>query len=55
VWYVYPATRQVHVFTSAEDSVVLSEPQTLEGGDLLPGLSLPLERMFAEPGRTARR
>ena len=54
VWYVYPATRQVHVFTSAEDSVVLSEPQTLEGGDLLPGLSLPLKRLFAEPGQAAK-
>jgi len=49
VWYVYPATRQVHVFTSADDSAVLSEPGTLDGGDLLPGLSLSLERLFAEP------
>ena len=51
VWYVYPATREVRVFTSAEGSVVLREPETLDGGDLLPGLSLSLARLFAEPGR----
>ena len=54
VWYVYPATRQVHVFGSADECVVLSEPQTLEGGDFLPGLSLPLKRLFAEPGQAAK-
>ena len=54
VWYVHPATRQVHVFGSADECVVLGEPQTLEGGDLLPGLSLPLKRLFAEPGRAAK-
>jgi len=52
VWYVYPATRQVHVFRSVgEGPVELSEPETLGGGDLLPGFSLPLERLFAEPGQ----
>ncbi len=51
VWYVYPATREVHVFTSAEGRVELKGQQTLEGGSLLPGFSLPLERLFAEPGQ----
>ncbi|NQT15018.1 MAG: Uma2 family endonuclease [Planctomycetes bacterium] len=52
VWYVYPAEREVHVFTSANDRVVLDQRQTLEGADILPGFSLPLERLFAEPGQT---
>jgi Uma2 family endonuclease len=51
VWYVYPATREVHVFTSPDSRVELNEQQTLEGGTLLPGFSLPLERLFAEPGQ----
>ena len=56
VWYVYPATRQVHVFGSlAEGPVELSEPETLEGGDLLPGFSMPLARLFAEPKQGSSR
>ena len=51
VWHVYPATRQVHVFTSADSREELKEPQTLQGGSLLPGFSLPLRRLFAEPGQ----
>ena len=51
VWYVYPATREVHVFTSPDSRVEMKEQQTLEGGSLLPGFSLPLERLFAEPGQ----
>ena len=51
VWYVYPATREVHVFTSADSRVELRGEQTLEGGSLLPGFRLPLERLFAEPGQ----
>jgi len=50
VWYVYPTEQEVHVFSSAADCVVLDQRQTLEGGDLLPGFSVPLERLFAEPG-----
>jgi Uma2 family endonuclease len=50
VWYVYPATREVHVFSSAESWVERKEQQTLDGGTLLPGFRLPLHRLFAEPG-----
>jgi Uma2 family endonuclease len=54
VWYVYPITHEVHVFTAASESVVLHETETLDGGDLLPGLAFPLKRLFAEPGRTPK-
>jgi len=54
VWYVYPAEREVRVFTSAESSVVLKEPELLDGGDLLPGFSLPLDRLFADPGQGSK-
>jgi hypothetical protein len=47
---VYPATRQVHVFRSAEEAPVeLSEPEALDGGGVLPGFRVGLERLFAEP------
>ncbi len=50
VWYVYPAIRQVHVFRSAEEEPVeVSEAEALEGGEVLPGFRVGLERLFAEP------
>ncbi len=49
VWYIYPEPREVHVFTAAEQTTVLGEPQTLDGGDVLPGFSLSLREYFAEP------
>lgn len=53
-WYVYhQPRRQVHVFTAADKHVVLDENQTLDGGELLPGFTLDLRSLFAEPGRTS--
>jgi Uma2 family endonuclease len=48
VWQVDPRTRTVEVFTSPEQSTVLHEAQTLEGGTVLPGFTLPLQELFAE-------
>jgi Uma2 family endonuclease len=47
VWFVDPARRAVQVFTSPDDSATLMEGQSLGGGDLLPGLSVPLRKLFA--------
>jgi Uma2 family endonuclease len=49
VWYVYPNTRSVHIFTSPTSQVILNENQTLDGGDVLPGFELPLSRLFQTP------
>ena len=51
VWYVPPRRRSIEVFTSRTASVTLSEADTLTGGDVLPGLSLPLHNFFAKPRR----
>ncbi len=48
VWFVDPETRTVEVNTSSDHSTVLREDQTLDGGDVLPGFSLPLRQLFAE-------
>ena len=48
VWFVDPDKRTVEVFTALEQSVVLQENQTLDGGEVLPGFSLPLADLFAE-------
>jgi Uma2 family endonuclease len=46
VWYVYPVTRTVDVFTSAYDVVTLGLEETLDGGTVLPGFTLPVARIF---------
>jgi Uma2 family endonuclease len=48
VWQVDPRTRIVEVFTAPNQSTVLYEAQTLEGGTVLPGFTLPLQELFAE-------
>jgi Uma2 family endonuclease len=50
VWYVYPTTKEVHVFTSPEQSQVLSLEQSLSGDDVLPGFALPISSIFDAPG-----
>ena len=48
VWLVNPATRTVVVFRSEMDPVTLGESDTLDGGDVLPGFSVPVAEIFSE-------
>jgi Uma2 family endonuclease len=59
VWLVDPRNRTV-VHTAPDVSRTLTEADTLDGGDVLPGLELPVRRIFedlapAEPPRRSRR
>lgn len=45
VWIVYPAKRLVEVLTLT-DRKLLTEADILEGGDLLPGFTLPVKDIF---------
>jgi Uma2 family endonuclease len=47
VWLVDPRKRTVRVCTAPDQSVRLTEGQALDGGDVLPGLRLPLREVFA--------
>jgi Uma2 family endonuclease len=51
VWLVDPDARTVAVYASAEQFTVLDQTQTLDGGDVLPGFTLPLAQLFAELDR----
>jgi Uma2 family endonuclease len=51
VWLLDPRTRTVAVFTAPDQSTVLGEAQTLDGGVVLPGFALPLRELFAELDR----
>jgi Uma2 family endonuclease len=48
VWLVDPAPRQVLVHQPGVAPLAVTEGETLSGGDVLPGFSLELARLFAE-------
>jgi len=47
-WCVDIRARTVAVYTSPENPQIFTEQQTLDGGDVLPGFTLPLAPLFAE-------
>jgi Uma2 family endonuclease len=53
VWLVDPNSRTVTVYTAPDEGVVFTEADTLDGGKVLPGLALPVQRIFQRvpPGR----
>jgi Uma2 family endonuclease len=46
-WFVDPRKRSVAVYTSPDTFTVLTEKNTLTGGDVLPGFKLRLRNLFA--------
>jgi Uma2 family endonuclease len=55
VWEIDPFKRTVAVYTSPEASTTLTEQDTLDGGDVLPGFALPLRQLFARLPKTLGR
>lgn len=47
VWMVDPLRRSVAVFTSVTESTVRQDDQSLDGGNVLPGLVISLAEVFA--------
>lgn len=48
VWLVIPEKRLIEVY-APDDEQVLDETDTLTGGDVLPGFSMPVRDVFADP------
>jgi Uma2 family endonuclease len=48
VWFVDPQTRTIQVYTAPDQDVTLAEGQILDGGEVLPGLALPVSKVFAK-------
>ncbi len=46
VWFVNPRKRTVTVYTPSGSSWVLTEGQTLDGGEVLPGLAIAVKDLF---------
>ncbi len=57
VWLVDPAQRTAEVYTDPDSCRTVREDGLLEGGDVLPGFALPLQKLFAklQPPATTRR
>jgi Uma2 family endonuclease len=55
VWIVDPIQRTVEVHTTPDQFTRLEERESLDGGPLLPGFRLPLERLFARVEKSPRR
>ncbi|MBW3661208.1 MAG: Uma2 family endonuclease [Gemmatimonadetes bacterium] len=49
VWVVDPATRSVSAYRSRDDIRILTAGETLDGGDVLPGLTLEISELFEAP------
>jgi Uma2 family endonuclease len=47
-WVIYPRTRRVHVYTTPDKPVILDADATLDGGDVLPGFSVPIAIFFED-------
>jgi Uma2 family endonuclease len=54
VWLVDPAKRIVRVYVAPDRETLLTEEETLTGGDVLPGPALPLRQVFARVPRDLR-
>jgi Uma2 family endonuclease len=52
VWLVYPKDREVVVYSSPTNFVTLRANDVLDGGSVLPGFSVPVDQIFAEPDAT---
>lgn len=48
-WLVDPATKTVTPYHDAKPGRVLSGSDVLDGEDVVPGFTLPLEQLFAQP------
>jgi Uma2 family endonuclease len=49
VWVVFPKRRVVYVYDAVTQIRVLTRADTLDGGAVIPGFSLPLASLFPEP------
>jgi Uma2 family endonuclease len=49
VWVDYPRHSKVYAYTSRTDVRVLTVGEELDGGDVLPGFRLPVQKIVEQP------
>ncbi len=55
VWYVDIKKRTAGAYTSPDQGVTVTEGESLDGGDVLPGFRLPLRKLFARLAPAGRK
>jgi Uma2 family endonuclease len=55
VWYVDPEPRTVRIYTSPTEVRLLTEEDSLDGGEVLPGFRLPIRDWFERAWRSGAR
>lgn len=50
VWVIYPMERVVYAYRAPKEVRVLGDDDALDGGDVLPGFSVPVSELFAAVG-----
>jgi Uma2 family endonuclease len=53
LWYVYPGQREIWSYSSPSQYEIIEHDQILNGGIVLPGFTLALKDLFAEPDQAA--
>ncbi len=48
VWVIVPETRTISIFSPGHDERTLTEDEILDGGDVLPGFTVPVAEIFAQ-------
>ena len=49
VWVIYPAQSMVYVYSSSTEVRVLKAGDELDGGNVLPALRIPVQKIFEQP------
>ena len=49
VWIVNPARKEVHIYRALTEIEIFKAGETLSGGEMLPGLSIPVDELFTLP------
>jgi Uma2 family endonuclease len=52
VWIVYPVDKEIYIYESPTHPRVLTADDELNGGELLPGLKLPVRSLFQQQPQT---
>jgi hypothetical protein len=55
VWLIDPATRTAEVYTGARKKTTITAAESLDGGTVLPGFRLNLQKLFTRAGRRRNR
>ncbi len=51
VWYLYPETQTMDVFSNDAGETPITQSESVDGGDVLPGFRLSLGELFAKASR----